>query len=124
MSNDGSRDEHSPREAPTSDGADNARYSSSHKLQASHAEEPLPKVVLDRPPMRPTVRIDRLTKRVAGRRVVGPFFLLLAATFLTLVVLRRWGATQKVDAARENPRASALVPVDTPHGRPSSSARP
>jgi hypothetical protein len=107
MGNDGSGDEHSPREAATSDGADNARYSSSHKLHASHAEEPLPKVVLDRVPMRPTVRIDR--QRVAGRRVLVPFFLILAAVFLTLVALRRWGATQKVDAARANPSASALV---------------
>ncbi len=111
MSNPGSRDGEPPREAPTSDGADVARYSSSHKLKSSHAEDPLPKVVLERPPMRPTIRIDRPTKRVPGGRVVLPLFLLIALAFLALAALRRWGAGQKVDAVQANPSASALVPT-------------
>ena len=113
MSNQSSQDDEPPRDAPTSDGADIARYSSSHKLQLSHAEDPLPKVVLDRAPMRPTVRV-RTSTRVSGSRVVLPLLLLIAAAFLGLAALRRWGATQKIDALIANPSASGLVPVDAP----------
>ncbi len=114
MSNPRSGDGEPPREAPTSDGADVARYSSSHKLKSSHAEHPLPKVVLERVAMRPTIRIDRPTNRVPGGRVVVPLLLLIGAVVLVLAALRRWGAGQKVDALQTNPSASALVPVDVP----------
>ncbi len=112
MSDSDSHDTREPREAPLSDGADVAHYSSSHKLQPAHEAGPHPpKVVVEKPRPRPTVRIDRLgtVEPTRGRKVVIALIVVIVLLLAGFLAMRRWAIHLKADAVRANPSASALV---------------